>query len=76
MKIELPVTAAAVTSAAMEASTASAVEAAAKARLTSRRESSSDSSMIKAAERTGMATGLDVRRRRSVLGRCKSMLRG
>jgi hypothetical protein len=66
MKIELPVTATAVTPAAMETSTASTVEAAAKARLTSRRESSSDSSMIKAAERAGMSTGL---------GRGESMLR-
>ena len=65
----------------VKASAATAVETsasvgAAETRLPARGEASGNSSMIKAAERTGMATGLDVRRRRSVLGRCKSMLRG
>ena len=74
--------AAVTSSAAVKASAATAVEtatsmkAAAEAGLPARGEASRNSSMIKAAERAGMATGLDVRRRRSVLGRCKSMLRG
>ena len=65
----------------VKASAATAVETsasvgAAETRLPARGEASGNSSMIKAAERARMATGLDVRRRRSVLGRCKSMLRG
>ena len=70
------------TSATVKASTPSAVEtsaavkAAAEARLPARGEPSSNSSMIKAAERAGMTTSLNVRRRRSVLRSNKSMLRG
>ena len=73
---------AAVTSAAaVKASAATAVETsasvgAAETRLPARGKASGDSSMIKAAERTGMATGLDMRRRRSVLRSCESMLWG
>ena len=65
----------------VKASAATAVETsasvgAAETRLPARGKASGDSSMIKSAERAGVATRLDVRRRRSVLGRCKSMLRG
>ena len=65
----------------VKASAATAVETsasvgAAETRLPARGKASGDSSMIKAAERAGVATRLDVRRCRSVLGRCKSMLRG
>ena len=68
------------TAATVKASAATAVETsasvgAAETRLPARGEASGNSSMIKAAERARMATRLDVRRRRSVLGRCKSMLR-
>jgi len=62
------------TSATME--TASSVEASTEARLPARRESSGDTSVTKAAERTGMTTRLDMRRGRSVLRSYKSMLRG
>ena len=54
----------------------SAAVKAAEARLPARGESSSNSSMIKAAERPGMTTGLNMRRRRSVLRSYESMLRG
>ena len=63
------------TSATVKASTAAAVEPAAEARLPARGEPSGNSSMIKAAERAGMTTRLDMRRRRSTLGSYKSMLR-
>jgi len=75
---DLPVTSAAVTSAAVKASTpveTSAAVKAAKARLPARGESSGNSSMIKAAERAGMTTRLNMRRRRSVLRSYESMLR-
>ena len=59
---------AAVTSAAVKASTPTAVEtSSAEARLPARGKPSRNSSMIKAAERAGMSTGL---------GRGESMLRG
>ena len=62
------------TSATME--TASSVETSTEARLAARGESSGDAAVIKAAERAGMATRLDMRRRRSVLRSYESMLRG
>ena len=73
-------TSACVTSATVKASTATAVETsaavkAAEARLPARGESPGNSSMIKAAERAGMAARLGMRRRRSVLRSYKSMLR-
>ena len=56
--------------------TSAAVKSAAEARLPARGKPSRDSSMIKAAERAGMTTGLDMRRPKSPLGSYKSMLRG
>ena len=56
--------------------TSAAVKSAAEARLPARRKPSRNSSMIKAAERAGTTTRLDMRRRRSMLGSYKSMLRG
>lgn len=76
MKTELPVTAASVEASSAVETTASSVEAAAEARLTTGGESSRDSSMIKAAERAGVATGLGMRRRKSMLRGYESMLRG
>jgi len=77
------VASAAVTSAAaVKASAATAVEtatsmkAAAEAGLPARGEASRNSSMIKAAERARMTAGLNMRRRRSVLRSCESMLWG
>ena len=64
------------TSATVKASTPSAVEPAAEARLPARGESPGNSSMIKAAERAGMTTRLNMRRGRSVLRSYKSMLWG
>jgi len=69
------------TSAPVKASTTSAMESAstvkaAEARLPARGESSSNSSMIKAAEGAGMPAGLNMRRRGSVLRSYKPMLRG
>ena len=64
-------------SATVETSAPTAVEtSAAEARLPARGKPSRNSSMIKAAERAGMTTRLDMRRRRSVLRGYKSMLRG
>jgi hypothetical protein len=56
--------------------TSAAVKSAAEARLPARRKPSCNSAMIKAAERAGTTTRLDMRRRRSMLGSYKSMLRG
>ena len=56
--------------------TSAAVKSAAEARLATRRKPSRNSSMIKAAERAGTTTRLDMRRHRSMLGSYKSMLRG
>ena len=68
---------AAVTSAAVKASTPTAVEtSSAEARLPARGKPSRNSSMIKAAERAGMTARLGMRCRRSVLGSYKSMLWG
>ena len=64
------------TPATVKASAPTAVETSAEARLPARGKPSGNSSMIKAAERAGMTTGLDMRRRRSVLRSYKSMLRG
>ena len=73
-------TSAAVTTATVKASTPAAVETsaavkAAETRLPARGEPSGNSSMIEAAERAGMTTRLNMRRRRSVLGSYESMLR-
>ena len=69
------------TPATVKASAPTAVETsaavkAAEARLPARGKPSRNSSMIKAAERAGMTTRLDMRRRRSMLERYKSMLWG
>lgn len=71
---------AAVTSATVEASTAAAVETsaavkAAEARLPAGRESSGDSSVIKATERARVTARLGMRCRKSVLRGYESMLR-
>ena len=68
------------TPATVKASAPTAVETsaavkAAEARLPARGKPSRNSSMIKAAERAGMTTRLDMRSRRSMLGSYKSMLR-
>ena len=55
------------TSATVKASTASTVEPATETRLPARRESPGNSSMIKAAERAGMAARLNMWRRESML---------
>jgi hypothetical protein len=74
---ELPVTPATVKASTPTAvETSAAVESAAEARLPARGKPSRNSSMIKAAERAGMTTRLDMRRRSSVLRSYKSMLRG
>ena len=71
-----------VTSTAVKASTpatmetSAAVKATAETRLPARGEPSGNSSMIKAAERAGMTTRLNMRRGRSVLRSYKSMLWG
>jgi hypothetical protein len=55
--------------------TSAAMKATAEARLPARGESSGDSSVIKATERAGVATRLDMRCRRSGLRAYESMLR-